>query len=134
MFRVEDLSKRVETLHLRSTGVVADDEKGKKITTYFFPSLVFSTSVQVLSITLLCKYSKTKASSDMEVKLTFQDPITSNLIVKTEKEHILKHAPGILVTTLFYPKPITIGVNQPLYFISEGDYPNSVLTLSYRNI
>jgi hypothetical protein len=133
MFRVEDLSKRAEILHLRSTGVVADDEKGKKITTYFFPSLVFSTSVQVLSITLLCKYSKTKAS-DMEVKLTFQDPITSNLIVKTEKEHILKHAPGILVTTLFYPKPITIGANQPLYFISEGDYPNSVLTLSYRNI
>lgn len=133
MFRVEDLSKRVEILHLQSPGVVADDEEGKKITTYFFPSLVFSTSVQVLSITLLCNYSKAK-TSDMEVKLAFQDAITSNLIIKTEKEHILKHAPGKLVTTLFYPKPITIGVNQPLYFISEGDYPNSVLTLSYRNI
>lgn len=136
MFRVEDLSKRVHTAeiqHLQSRGDVADGEYNTKVTSYFYPSLVFSNPVEITSITVLYNYSKSK-TNDFKIKLAFQDSDSPIPHIKTEEDYILKHSPGKLVTTLKYPNPILIDINRAFYFFAEGDAGDSALTISYKNL
>jgi hypothetical protein len=135
MFRVEDLSKKSqmgEIQHLQSSVVVAENDSGSKVSTYFYPSLVFPNQVEITSITLL--YNSKGKPDNVVVKLAYQDSKSNVPTIKTEDEYILKHSPGKLVTTLIYPKPIVIGVNSPFYFFFEGEALDSALTVSYKNM
>ena len=134
MFRVEDLNKRLiiqPVQYLRSEPTLDNSANGGKVSTFFFPSMVFPGAVELLSMTLLNKHEQGD-----EVKKVFITMQKNNDIIQMEEPFVLKHVPGPkkLITRLDFPSPLLIQANQPFYFYYNGDMTDSGLTIAFRNV
>lgn len=132
MFRIEDTNRtnlpRVQ--YLQSVGKAENSDNGGKVSTYFFPSMVFPNHVEILSVTLLHKNTASGATDKNVIMVHTRQSLPTEL----SEPFILKHKAGELITTLYFPWPIIIYANQPFYFYHNGELEDSTITISYRNL
>lgn len=132
MYNLEDLNKQVipQIQYLQSVGTTTENESGGKVSTYFFPSMVFPTYIELVSTTILCDNSK--ASTDKVIRFsTVQDgsETPSNISM-----YNLTHKVGKLTTTLNFKPSLILDPLQPFFFHhQEGELSDSCLVLGYRN-
>ena len=83
MYNLEDLNKQVipPVQYLQSSGTTSSVEYGEKVSTYFFPSMVFPTHIELVSVTILCNNKKPSATDKTIHLSTTQDgsEIPSNI-------------------------------------------------------
>lgn len=143
MHRVEKCLNRQpipEIQYIRSVGVedVEEDEDGdkNKVTTYFFPSMVFPNRVEIISITLMCK-CKHKEHQEKIIKIAIQNKEDEKAEPKDLGEkYYLRHKSDHkkLITTFKFPATIVIDPDQPFYFYTQDDMDSSCLVMAYRNL
>jgi len=129
--RIEDLSKRPiipPTQYLQSFGTSIDKSgSSDKVTTYFFPSMVFPNKIELLSVTLM---HKNDSGSDKLVHLAVLDGKTPT---DMPEKFTLVHNSGKLITTLTFPT-LVLEAERPFYFYhKEGELEDSCVVLSFRN-
>lgn len=149
MFRIEDKTRPIVSpyiQYLQSAGKAETTDSGGKVSTYFFPSMVFPNHVAILSVTMLHK-NTVSGATDKNVIMVHTPkpkpkppgpgpivPPTPSLPIELEEPYILKHKAGQLVTTLYFPSPVIIYANQPFYFYHKGELVDSTITISFRNL
>jgi len=128
--RVENLSKQVilpPTQHLQTVGHSVSEEGEDKVTTYFFPSIVFPNKIELLSTTILCRK---KSENTIHISVQQKDGTAINM----GDDYVLKHPEDKLVSTIEYKTPIIIEALQPFYLYSIEELEDSSLTIAYRNL
>lgn len=127
---VEELNKQIipQIQYLQSAGTPIAKDGGGKISTYFFPSMIFPTHIELVSATLLSK----KQSDDKII--SFATAKDGSEKPSTLKEHALIHKAGQLYTTLKFKQPLILDPHQPFFFFhEEGELTESCIVLGYRN-
>jgi hypothetical protein len=143
MFRVEKCLNRLtlpEIQYIQSVGVEDEEEDDSgdknKVTTYFFPSMVFPQRVEILSITLMCK-CKHKEDDEKIIKIAIQDKENKDAEPKDlGEDYYLRHKsdPQKLITTFKFPSAIVMDPEQPFYFYTKNTMESSCLVLAFRNM
>ena len=131
--RVENLSKPIvlsPVQHLTSVGTIKSLDTFDDATSYFYPSMVFPTKVELVSATIL--YKNKKGDGDKSIKISIQKE--KSTIMLTEDKYILKHPEDKLVSTIEYKTPIVLDALQPFYFHESFKMEDSILVIGYRNI
>lgn len=132
---VEELNKQIipQVQYLQSTGTLVPntnpikESSSDKVSTYFFPSMIFPTYIELVSITLLTKkHSEDKIISLGTVKDGSEKPLTLT-------QHNLIHKANNLHTTLKFKQPLILDPHQSFFFFYEGELKDSCVVLGYRN-
>lgn len=128
--RIEELNKHIipQVQYLQSKGKLIPKENGDKVCGYFFPSMIFPTHVELISVTLLSrKQTEDKIISFATTKNGSDKP-------SVIQEHSLVHKAGQLYTTLRFQQPLILNPHQPFFFFHEqGELKESCIVLGYRN-
>lgn len=137
MLRVENLNVRqdfpVVKQHLFSTGSIVDNNaKTAKVTTYFFPSMIFPNNVEFLSVSLLYKFPSGIKDDKILIFAVQKDPTKDP--VNLDTKYHLKHAFNNLLSELTFTPPVVIKAQQPFFFYHEGELADSSITITYRNL
>lgn len=134
---VQDLTKQVAqqpVQYLRSTNYDSDkpdDGVDGKVSTYFFPSMVFPTYIELISATLM--YNNISSNKNKTVKLAIAENGGSDKPIE-RKEYEITHKSGELVTTINFTPPFVLDPHQSFYFFTEKETIDaSCIVLGYRN-
>ncbi len=142
MFRIERCQNRPaipEIQYIQSVGVEDKEEEDgvtRKVTSYFFPSMVFPNRIEILSITLLCK-CKHKENDEKIIKIAIQKKDNDSTEPKDlGEDYYLRHKADHqkLITTFKFPSAIAIDPDQPFYFYTKDDMDASSLVMAFRNM
>lgn len=115
--------------YLYSTGNITTDSFGKKITSYFYPSLSFPNSIEILSLTFLYNYTThTGTTNDKIIQIVTLNDKKPTIL----KNQFLTHKLGNTTTTQTFPIPIYILPHQPVYFFTNEELKDTSLVITIR--
>jgi hypothetical protein len=133
MYKVEDLNRQVavpQVQYLQSVGVSSDKEGGGKVSTFFFPSMVFPNHTELISVTIMC--NNIKGTTDKVIH--FSTALNGSATPSDLKDYALTHKVGEMCTTLNFKVSLLLEPHQPFFFHhQEGELTDSCLVLGFRN-
>jgi hypothetical protein len=135
---IQDLTKQVAQPPIQyiqsaniNKDIPADDFEGQ-VSSYFYPSMVFPTYIELVSATLMFN-NTAETSTDKIVKLVIAENGGSVKPVE-RKEYTITHKKGELVTTVKFKPTIILDPHQSFYFFTAKEaLTDSCLVLGYRN-
>lgn len=136
---VQDLTKQVvqqpvQYIHSANFDQPKPDDTDGKVSTYFFPSMVFPTYTELISATLM--YNNDGVSStDRKIKLAIAENGGSDKPIE-RKEYEITHKRGELFTTIKFNPPFVLDPHQSFYFHTDKEkeaLQGSCIVLGYRN-
>jgi hypothetical protein len=130
--RVEDLNRQpipIPIQYLQSGGVNKGGSEGVKMTSYFFPSMVFPEQVELVSATLL----NGKSNEDKMIVLSTVQPGGTDVPVTLGAEYNVIQKAGQVIAKNIFPRPLILEPLQPFYFFHpNGQLQDSSLVIGYR--
>jgi hypothetical protein len=134
---VQDLTKQVAQQpiqYIRSTNYdqdKPDDGVEGKVSTYFFPCMVFPTYIELVSATLM--HNNISSNKNKTVKLCIAENGGSAKPVE-RKEYEIIHKSGELVTTIKFNPSYVLDPHQSFYFFTDKEViEDSCIVLGFRN-
>ena len=131
--QIEDLNRQVavpQVQYLQSMGISIDKDGGGKVSTFFFPSMVFPSHTELISVTIVCDNVK----GDSDKVIHFSTAQKGSSTPSDLKDYALIHKIGVLCTTLTFKMSLILDPHQPFFFHhQEGELKDSCLVLAYRN-
>lgn len=128
--KLQKISNYYSCHYIHSTGTSIEDSKGKKVTVFFYPSIVFPIYIELSSVTVLYNNCIENAI-DKTIHFSIKNK-DSNLPLNIPKLSIT-HQKGKLTSTFNFPEGSIIGPHQPFYFhYEEGHLEDASLMLEYN--
>jgi hypothetical protein len=132
MMRVEDFSRRyIHTPvnhYMRSSCRTMTGVDGKKVSTYFYPSLAFPDFVDLQSITLV---HNNKGPGSVERKVHLVMDVEGVATVADTVKYTLVHPVGNALTVKHFA-PLSLLPRQMIYFVTDDEMKDSSIVLCYK--
>lgn len=109
----------------------AEEEVEEDVTTFFFPSIMFPSPVQLISVTLL--YAK---SGKKDKTIHFCTELEKINEPKAVEGYSLLHLAHKRITTVVFDKPYYIEAEKPFYFVCPGGekLEDAGLTIAIKHV
>ena len=111
--------------YLQSVGIADNNPDGGKTTTYFFPSMVFPTYIEICSVTILYKNN---SSTDKIIHFA----TAKGSEIPADKT-LLTHKANDMITTVVLEPSVILDPHQPFFFYHPEELEDSCIVLGYRS-
>jgi len=111
-------------------GHISNKDDDVKVSTYFYPGMVFPAYVELVSATLMYRNKEDKEDKVVNFSAAANGGATDPI---NRPEYKITHKASELATTVEFKPPFILDPHQPFYFYIQEKLEDSIVVLGYRN-